>query len=134
MEVDTESWEMFVVAHGWPRCWWCGRGRYDRPDWWHTNWLVERAHIVSKPRLKDRRVAVLLCSLCHRVQHGDLFGSESPPRPTLSHLLWLKKHYDYAYWDRKVLAYCHIGRLPQASSPPRCVVEQYERYRSRCHE
>lgn len=100
------------------RCWMCGRTAdfSDKPSWWHGPWLIERHHIVRKPRVEDRRAVVMLDSFCHRVQHGDWFvQADAHTRPaTLSQLLWLKKRRDPRYWDRAWLAKHVVGKLPRA--------------------
>ncbi len=105
------------------RCWICGRTAdfSDKPAWWYAPWLIERHHVVRNPRVEDRRAVICLCSLCHRVQHGDRFvGSWLLPsktvchRATLSQLLWVKKKHDLAYWDRAWLAQHVVGKLPRA--------------------
>ena len=64
------SYEFMALQHRYPWCWWCGRMHTDRPGLWGGPFLVERAHIVNNPRREDVRAVVLLCSLCHRLQHG----------------------------------------------------------------
>ncbi len=60
---DKTGYDEFVLNTDKPWCWYCGRGYTDIPDWWHAPWVIERAHIVNKPRAEDRRAAILLCSL-----------------------------------------------------------------------
>lgn len=94
----------------------------DAPEGWCGPWLIERAHIVNSPRRQDRRVVILLCSFCHRVQHGEqlvLPGMEALTL-TLREMLWLKKHYDRPYYDRKFIranSNYNKGKLPNAVRP-----------------
>ena len=98
------------------RCWRCGRTERDVPSWWHAPWTVERAHIVNKPRAEDRRAVVLLCSFCHRSQHGERFHVAAYREPLpLRILLAMKKFIDPMYFDRGWLACHHVGRLPSAA-------------------
>ena len=106
---------LLSVEH--PFCWWCGRDSWDSPRDWHGPFLIERAHIVSSPRVLDRRAVVLLCSGCHRVQHGERISGFDVERVSLGQMLWLKRTFDPEYYDEAFLARFHIGRLPIASRP-----------------
>lgn len=114
-----DDYRMFVVLHRAPWCWYCGRGPHGVPCGWYGPWLIERAHLVSKPRREDSRAVVALCSLCHRLSHGLAVaaeGGELTP-PTLANMLWLKRRFDAARYDREFLGECIIGRLPRAAVP-----------------
>jgi len=103
-----------------PVCWACGRSDRDRPSWWNAPWLIERSHIVNKPRAEDRRAVVLLCSLCHRIQHGETFYNlrDAPVVPlTVANMLWLKRQHDPAFYDRQWLEAHTVGKLPRAKRP-----------------
>lgn len=100
------------------RCWACGAGCWDAPDDWHAPFLIERAHIVANPRREDRRAVVMLCSRCHRVQHGEQIVGCDLPKLELSHLLWIKRFADRAWFDLEFLAKNHIGALPTPERPP----------------
>ena len=95
-------------------CWACGRpeGYRGKPGWWHGPFRLERAHIVNKPRVEDRRVCVILCSLCHRIAHGDRFTECKLPRLRIDHLLWLKRRFDRQFYDRKFMQRHSIRKLP----------------------
>ena len=99
-------------------CWRCGRTAFfsDKPDWWAVPWLgAERAHVVSKPRVEQREACVLLCSLCHKIQHGYHFPQLPDARPlTLAELLGVKKANDLLFYDREFLKNHSITRLPKA--------------------
>ena len=107
-------------------CWRCGRTPNDKPAWWNSPFLCERAHLVNSPRVESRKCCVLLCSLCHRIQHGDRFtydltsGGRFPlctSTPlTLPELLAMKKYADTNHWDRKFLQTCSIRLLPPAAT------------------
>ncbi len=126
MTEDQQGYADFLLNTDFAWCWWCGR-MYDSPANWHAPWLIERAHIVSALRLKDRRVAALLCSLCHRKSHGQ----EIPlvdcnlPAPTLGNMLWLKRTFDSDYYDLKILRRYHDQKLPRVTAPSIQVMEAY---------
>ena len=128
LHVDAHSWGAFTLTTGWLCCWWCGRGCRSAPNDWNAPWLIERAHITNKPRLKDRRCAVLLCSCCHRIQHGaDIVCSDIVTQaPTLEHMLQMKRLFDRDFYDREMLQYCSIAKLPRAERIPAEIVEEFE--------
>jgi len=94
-------------------CYRCGRQRLQGPAWWHAEFLIERAHIVNKPRREDRRAIILLCSLCHRIQHGDRFV-QCPLKPlSMEVMLAMKAEYDPEYFDMEWLQKHSVQRLPE---------------------
>lgn len=101
------------------RCWGCGRTERDRPLWWFAPFLVERAHFVNKPRRQDRRVVVMLCSLCHRKQHGERFPEdvEGLPPLTLAGMLYLKSLRDPEFFEPEFAQQCSIKRIPAPEVP-----------------
>lgn len=102
--------------HPLPMCWGCGNNHYA-PRWWYAPWLIERAHIVNKPRKKDRRSVILLCSECHKETHLKPFSEGQGLKPiTMGNMIWLKKKFDPWFYDRNFLGKCHIGKLPKAVS------------------
>ncbi len=115
-----------------PWCWACGRGGgwRDKPLGWFGPWLVERAHIIAGNRHKDVRAVVLLCSLCHKIQHGErivLAGQRVElPRLLREHLMWLKHHRDPANYDYKFLQDLSINKLPRMCRPPRPYMVKYD--------
>ena len=116
-----------------PWCWGCGRGASfaDKPPDWFGPWLIERAHIVRKPRREDRRAVVLLCSLCHKAGcHGEriILDGERVDRPKLEleHLLWLKLFFDPGFYDREFLQANCIQRLPLPRKLPLIYRAEYE--------
>ena len=86
----------------------------SRPAGWDGPWLIERAHIVSQPRVEDRRAAILLCTVCHRVQHGEKIAQAEMRPVTLPEMLWLKSVRDPEFYDRRFLQRHHVGKLPRA--------------------
>jgi hypothetical protein len=114
-------------------CWACGSGERDKPEDWFAVWLIERAHIVRNPRREEVRAAVLLCSYCHRVSHGEriVCGGRYPRWPSLTreHLIWLKRERDPEHYDREFLQANSIRRLPLAQKPPSEYLLEYRRRR-----
>jgi cytochrome c553 len=93
-------------------CWLCHRTENDRPYWWHGVFIIERMHIVNKPRVEDVRVIIAACSFCHAVQHGAYFP-EVPgldPLPMIE-LLRAKKYYDPDNYDPEFLQAHSVRRL-----------------------
>lgn len=88
-------------------CWACGSDRQ-----------LERAHIVNKPRREDTRAVIKLCSICHKVQHGERLAGEDRPRLLVEHMLWLKLKLDADRYDRAWLQRHTVGRLPTARVVP----------------
>jgi len=100
-----------IIADTGRKCWRCGRTRRLRPSFWHATFKMERHHIVRNPRLKRRECIVVLCSLCHRIQHGDRFP-EDPRKPlSLEYLIDLKRQWDPDYFDLEFLQKCSLRRL-----------------------
>ncbi len=122
---DSDSWEGFRLVAITSPCWWCGRTTLQRPQQWYAPFIIERAHVVNKPRRLDRRVAVLLCSRCHKLEHGEQFGNASHmiERPTLPELLWLKRAIDPEFWDRAYMQANSVQVLPRARKPKALGVE-----------
>jgi crossover junction endodeoxyribonuclease RusA len=103
-------------------CWWCGRTARDRPREWGALFMLERAHMVNKPRRADRRAVIILCSLCHRIQHGDIFRWLERPiggaiTITLENMLWLKAAADPDYYDPVFLRTCSVRTIPEPVKP-----------------
>lgn len=128
------KYRMFASMHPRPWCWFCGRGRHESPAGWYGPWLIERAHIVSSPRREDVRAVILLCSLCHRTQHGQVIVTAEPIETqllTLPEMLWLKRVSDQPNYDREFLEANHNGRLPYAKMPSRKMQKQYHARRGK---
>lgn len=93
----------------------------DRPANWAGQWLIERAHIVNKPRVEDRRVCILLCTRCHQRSHGL-----SAPTITQAHMVWLKHKFDPDHYDRAFMQQYSVGALPRAQKVPAYFVNVYK--------
>jgi len=116
----ADEYRFMLLRTEFPWCWSCGAGGSDAPKKWHGPFLIERAHIVNKPRVEDRRAVVLLCSLCHRQEHGSdvsAYGRKSKSGLELPELLWLKRRFDPKYFDREFLSKHCVGKLPRAQRP-----------------
>lgn len=120
----NDPYEMFKIDHRYPWCWWCGRSEYDAPEGWFGPFLVERAHIVNKPRVQDVRAVVLLCSLCHRAQHGAIVKN-ALPQCMEGHMIWMKRVFDARVHDMEFLQQHSVGRLARTCKPPQAVHDHY---------
>jgi hypothetical protein len=113
------EYDAMLLSTDYAWCWWCARQPEDVPRNWHGPWLIERAHIASMPRVLDRRLIVLLCSRCHRAQHGQVFDrSLQIEQPTLATMLWLKSTFDSEFYKREFIRRFHVGNLPKPKMPP----------------
>lgn len=97
------------------RCWACHAWRH--PMGWFTPWLLERAHIVSKPRREDRRLVNILCTICHKTQHGERLARFLRPKLTLENMLWLKRENDPDWLDWEYMQKHSVRRLPAPKKP-----------------
>ena len=93
-------------------------------DGWNSHLIIERAHIVSRPRVEDRRVVVLLCSRCHAAQTNSLFKYDLPVCG-LGNMLWLKKVFDPDCFDKEFLGRYCLGRLPKLKIPALVVQQEF---------
>lgn len=110
-----------MVQEFWPACCWLD-GASDalggKPCWWNAPWLIHRAHIVSSPRVCDRRAVVLLCPVCHGLHHNERYRMlPEAARPTLENLLWLKQQWDPEWFDLEWLQRHSVRRLPEPEMP-----------------
>lgn len=78
-------------------CWACGATR--KPFGYYGPWLIERAHIANKPRREDRRLVVMLCSICHKFSHGEYMSSFLRPKLTPGQMIALKSQFDPDWFD-----------------------------------
>lgn len=78
-------------------CWACSATR--KPQGYFGPWLIERAHIANKPRREDRRLVVMLCTLCHKANHGERVAGFLRPRLSAGQLLDLKLACDSEWYD-----------------------------------
>ena len=115
---------------GEPFCWACGRRECDQPAGWFGPWMIERAHIVNKPRREDRRVVVQLCSLCHKQQHGERFADHPLPKLTVANLVWLKIKADAGWYDEAYLRRCSVRCIPDPVEPMEHREEFVRRWRA----
>ncbi len=111
------------------RCWACGRDWQGRPSWWYAPWCLERAHIVNKPRVEDRRVVAILCSGCHHTAHGKIVSGWDLPKLTLGEMLWLKRKMDPEWYDLPFMQKCSVRRLPEPEPLRVAFTESYHRMR-----
>lgn len=121
-------WNYFRSDTAWDWCWSCGRGERDKPPNWHAEWFPHRAHIVHNPRKKDRRVAILLCPICHGLSHGERYPGHDLPPLTVANMLYLKQIFDPEYFDREFCQQNTIGVLPL---PKECHVRYNTAYEQR---
>lgn len=124
-----ECFDKFLTDTPYPFCWWCGRWSFDRPLEWGAPFLIERVHIVNKPRVELRSVCALLCSRCHKLEHGETFGDPKLAfvRPTTGNLIWLKMVFDPDSFDSRTLRKYSLASLPSAEMPPETVRREFER-------
>jgi hypothetical protein len=132
---ERERYDQMLVEIDKPWCWACGRGQSyrDKPREWFGPWLIERAHIVNKPRRFDRRAVVLLCSGCHKAgyhQERIRIDGVLPVRIELEHMLWLKRTRDPEYYDRRFLQQQSVIILPQPRKLGEFYLRQYQLRRS----
>ena len=85
--------------------------------------------MVNKPRREDVRAVVLLCSMCHDLQHGEDLPRAQLCAPTLSTMLWTKRLFDRANYSRKWLESNQVQRLPRIAAPPASVQKVFRRFR-----
>lgn len=136
-EREIERYDQMLVEITKPWCWACGRGTAyaDRPRDWFGPWLIERAHIVNKPRRCDRRSVVLLCSACHKAGHHQeriRIDGELLVRIELEHMLWMKRERDPEYYDRAFLQQQSVRILPMARKLGEFYLRQYQQRRGHC--
>lgn len=78
-------------------CWACGASR--KPSSYFGPWLIERAHIANKPRREDRRLVVMLCTLCHKASHRERIAGFLRPALSPGQMVALKQFYDAEWLD-----------------------------------
>jgi hypothetical protein len=61
--------------------------------------MIERAHIANKPRREDRRLVVMLCTICHKSSHGERVANFSRPKLSANQLLEIKRSVDPEWYD-----------------------------------
>jgi len=98
-------------------CWacQCSTRQGASPAWWGAPWHLQRAHIVNKPRRKDRRSVVLLCPLCHNsLDQRENYADDNRPRLTTNNAIWLKRLFDPEFYD---LAFLKSNSVRQDLEP-----------------
>lgn len=78
-------------------CWCCGATR--KPLDYFGPWMIERAHIVNKPRREDRRLVVMLCTICHKSSHGERLAGFERPKLSPGNMAWIKQQVDPEWFD-----------------------------------
>ena len=107
------------------RCWACHSRR--KPRNWFGPWLLERAHIVSSPRREDRRLVNMLCTICHKFQHGERLHGFARPKLRLDHMIWLKEENDPDWVDFKFMQKHSIKKLPRKVIVPKWYLNEREK-------
>lgn len=112
-------------------CWACGRTAAfrDKPCDYGAKWIIQRAHITSKPRLEDRRVVNLLCPCCHEI--CDDAGDD---RITLENMIFLKQLFDPEWFDIDLLQKCSIRILPAACDLSADMIAEFQSRRGLTRE
>ena len=121
------NYKDFSHCHPIPVCWFCGRWGHEVPERWNSPWLLEKCHIVNKPRVCDVRVIVLMCSGCHKKSHGLEIAGFDIEAPTLANMIWLKKIFDPDRFDLAFLRKHSIGNLPEPKEPPDSVQKEFRK-------
>lgn len=109
-------------------CWACGvqpqpygYERYAK-IWHNAPFMIERAHIVGGAgRIEKRECVNLLCSLCHNLNHREVFRLEdNTTLPFLDrcHMVWIKQLFDPEWFNRELLDQCCVGICPDPEEPP----------------
>ena len=78
-------------------CWACGASR--KPQGYFGPWLIERAHIANKPRREDRRLVVMICTICHKASHGERIAGFLRPKLSAGQMLDIKAACDPEWYD-----------------------------------
>lgn len=111
------AYASFLEDTRFPFCWYCGAFSNQRPDWWFAPFLIERAHVVNKPRREDPRAIILLCSACHKAAHGERFRAYARKPLDKAGMLFLKSFLDSANFDLAWLQKHSVRILPKPVSP-----------------
>jgi len=97
-------------------CWACYADR--RPVNYFVPWTIERAHVVNKPRREDRRLVVMLCSICHKANHGERIARHERPRLTVAMMVGLKIKFDPQWVDLEFMQRHSVRRIPDPVELP----------------
>lgn len=120
---DREMFESFMADHRW--CWMCGwevgGKRPVSSDVWAAPLRLENHHIVGGAGRKHVRQNIArLCSICHRVFHGDIIRIKKDfvlPDITLANILYAKRRLDKDWYDISVLNELATGVMPEPVRP-----------------
>jgi hypothetical protein len=125
----AQLYREFKENHPFPFCWACGRDESQRPEGWFGVFCIERAHIVSSPRLEDVRLIVLLDTICHKVSGGERLvvnGNPWPlPKLTRANLIYLKERFDPENFAPDFMERFSVKRLPTAEAPDAIYTTEY---------
>ena len=112
-----------------PWCWCCGRSESDVPSNWHAPFMIERAHIVNKPRVELREVVILLCSLCHQLEHqrNAKHLGITLPAIEIDHMVWMKLVHDPEYFSPEILRKYSVRAIPDPVPIPQVYQDEYAR-------
>ncbi len=111
----------FMREH--PRCWSCGwcQGKAKVAPDYAGPVKLENHHIVGGSGRKHARWNLArLCSICHRVHHGDrirLSSGELLPSINRGQVLFLKRAHDSTWFDVTKLDSIAIGVMPSIEPP-----------------
>jgi hypothetical protein len=117
LKTPKTAYASFLEDTRFPLCWYCGAWPNQVPSWWFAPFLIERAHIVNKPRREDPRAIILLCSACHKAAHGERFRAYARKPLDKAGMLWLKSYLDGANFDLAWLQKHSVRILPKPVSP-----------------
>jgi hypothetical protein len=114
---DRQMFAVFMDRH--THCWACGwQPGLARPvsqDIWAAPQRLENHHIIGGSGRKHIRPNIArLCSLCHRLFHGDRIrvNGELLPELSMGNILYLKLVHDPRWYKRDELDDLTIGLLP----------------------
>lgn len=110
---DDHGWSTCIAEMG-GFCWRCGRAPGYPPRWYHASFGIERAHVLTmRPRPTDRRAVIPLCSLCHKIEHGERFPQCEQTPLGKEVLIGMKKYFDAEHWAPDWLARFCVRQLPE---------------------
>lgn len=92
-------------------CWFCLASK--KPFDYFGPWVIERAHIVNKPRREDRRLVVMLCTICHKASHGERVAGFVRPKLSAANMAYLKQQHDPEWFDLPFIN-AHSVRIVEA--------------------
>lgn len=92
-------------------CWFCRASK--KPFDYFGPWCIERAHIVNKPRREDRRLVVMLCTICHKASHGERVAGFVRPKLSAANMAYLKQQHDPEWFDLPFIN-AHSVRIVEA--------------------